>query len=80
MTPLHENGWSEYEKLVLYRLDQQDKAIAGVNKAVAELNATVQSLKTSMALTKLKLAFIGAVSGTIGSAIVYAFASLRIHP
>jgi ABC-type antimicrobial peptide transport system permease subunit len=73
MTPLHENGWSEYEKLVLFRLDQQDVAIKDLTKIV-------QSLKTSMAITKLKLAFIGVVSGTIGSAIVYAFAASRIHP
>lgn len=74
MTPTkHTNGWSKYEELVLFRLDQQDTVLK-------ELTKSVQSLKTSMALTKLKLGLIGFVSGTIGSALVYAFAGKAFHP
>jgi hypothetical protein len=67
MTPT-ENGWNTYQELVLYRLNEQQEAIKALTTAV-------NALKTSMALTRLKLAFIGFASGTVGSAIVYALSS-----
>lgn len=71
MTP--SNGWSDYEKLVLFRLDEQDKKLD-------TLTRQVNKLTTSVALTKLKLAFIGLASGTLGSAIVYALTNRVVNP
>jgi hypothetical protein len=73
VTPISENGWSEYEKLVLFRLDD-------LATQMTTVKGEVQSLKTAMALTKLKLAAISFIFGSLGSAFVYAFVNKAVTP
>ena len=56
------NGWSKYQQLVLYRLDEQDKTMH-------EIKEDVKELKDSMTVVKFKLALIGMASGTGASSL-----------
>ena len=57
------NGWSEYEKLVLFRLEEHAEQLAGID-------AKVSSLQTAVALLKFKVALIGSATGLLASGVV----------
>ena len=63
MSPEHSNGWSEYQKLVLFRLDE-------LNTQVSELKKTTAQLVTSVAILKVKTGLIGAGAGMLSAAIL----------
>lgn len=58
------NGWSKYQELVLYRLDEMKEAIETLDKRV-------DALAKSQLITKVKLATVGSVAGVIGSLLVF---------
>ena len=61
MTP--DNGWSEYQKLVLYRLDD-------LTESIAVIDEKVNKLQNSVFLLKFKVGLIGTAAGTLGAAFV----------
>jgi hypothetical protein len=57
------NGWTKYEQLVLFRLDQQDRKLDTMAK-------DIQQLTESVMLLKFKAAVLGTIGGAITSAMV----------
>lgn len=58
------NGWKEWEKLVLYRLDE-------LQASVQKLNARVDALSKSQLITRVRLATLGSIAGVIGTGAVF---------
>jgi hypothetical protein len=59
------NGWNKYQKLILFRLDEQDAKLESIQEKVEQLNE-------SMTLVKFKMALIGAGSGAVSAALLSA--------
>ena len=60
-----ENGWNEYQKLILYRLDEQGEKLDSIE-------ARLQKVQIAVTVLKLKMAAIGTISGSIAGAIMVA--------
>jgi hypothetical protein len=57
------NGWSEYEKLVLFRL-------TSIETRLAQIDARITSIESTVGLLKFKLALIGSAAGLFGGAVI----------
>lgn len=60
-----QNGWNENKKLILFRLNQQDKDVAEVKKTVEEILKHVQAIRVAQAVQSTKIGVISALSGAI---------------
>jgi len=58
------NGWNEYEKLVLDKLDK-------LEQGHGELRAAVASIKTDLAVQKVKAGMWGALAGAVPAAVMF---------
>lgn len=58
--------WSEYEKVVMYRLGELDAK-------VDSLSTKVESLTIGLTLTKFKVGLAGGGGGALGTALLWAF-------
>lgn len=65
MTP--ENGWNEYERLVLFRLNTLDSQMRN-------LDSKVSTLMTQIAILKFKASLYGTASGMIAGAVMMGIA------
>lgn len=64
MTPIEQqNGWSAYEKLVMFRLDEQD---AHLNR----LEQKIDQVSKAVLILKIKAATYGTIAGAMVAAIV----------
>lgn len=64
MTPIEQqNGWSAYEKLVMYRLDEQDKKLDRIDRKV-------DGVARSVLILKVKAATYGAIAGAVLAAFI----------
>jgi hypothetical protein len=63
-----ENGWSDYQKLIIYRLDMLDRR-------AGELADEVAKARTEIASLKVRSGMWGAVSGLITAALAAAAAA-----
>jgi hypothetical protein len=58
-----ENGWDQYQKLVLFRLDtQRDK--------LTSIDDRLKSLQSSVFILKFKVGLIGTAAGTVSAALL----------
>lgn len=55
-----ENGWNEYQRLVLHELERLSDSIADLAKSQADQNIAIEGLK-------LKSSFIATISGFIAA-------------
>ena len=62
MTPESRNDWSEYEKLVIYRLDNLDKSVSNMREDIITL--------------KVKSGMWGAIGGSVAGIVAAALAAL----
>ncbi len=64
------NGWSEYEKLVLSKLDDHQEWLVDIQKNVSRM-------KTEIALLKLQSGMWGALAGAIPAVGILAFLAIK---
>lgn len=67
------NDWNEYKRLILGKLEEDEKKWARMFDLVGSLREDVSSLKTK---SKMTAAIMGGTAGIIGTAIVTAMVSL----
>lgn len=70
LLPQYNSGWNEYQRLVMFRLDQQDKKLEQLEAKVNQIHTDIASFKTSARVT-------GALAGFISSLISFIFYYLR---
>ena len=63
MAKKQQNGWDEYKKLILYKLDEQSKKLDVVGSTLADLGKDVSALK-------VKAAIAGGVAGIVGTGLM----------
>lgn len=66
-----DNGWSEYQKLVLSELKRLDEGIG-------ELSDKVERLRIDVAMIKVKVGLWGMIGGTIPAGIALIYTILQI--
>ncbi|MEW6732059.1 MAG: hypothetical protein AB1489_12095 [Acidobacteriota bacterium] len=71
--PNQKTEWSEYQHLVIYRLDQQDAAIVEMRNQLKKLD----EIKIEIATFKKTAGVIGAISGFIATIAAFFFEHLR---
>lgn len=75
------NGWSEYQKLVLSRLDGQDRSLTELGNEVKELRSKdVVDLKVEIAMLKVKAGLWGAAAGAVPGALAVLYVWLDRAP
>ena len=57
------NGWSDYQKLIIFRLDEQDKTLKLVVGTVDKVKDKVNDINTSLTLVKFKISMLGGAAG-----------------
>lgn len=63
-------GWDEYQKLVLHRLDQADQSLMGIDNRLRIIEAKVERIAERLAITAAVMGFAaGAVPAIIAVAI-----------
>lgn len=81
-TPETQNGqsWAVYMKLVLSEIERLQESIDKLEDRIREIKEKdLPHIETELATLKTKAMIIGALSGTIFSAIAIAVAELIIH-
>ena len=58
----HKNGWSEYQKLVLHRLDSLDNRVSKIEDKLSDMENHITGLRWK---AKTMGAFFGAMAGCI---------------
>jgi hypothetical protein len=67
---MSENGWSEYQRLVLHRLDNSEKRLRRIDNALAELSAVSARHSERLAATAVTFGFL---AGLVPTAMVLVF-------
>ena len=63
-------GWAEYQKLVLHRLDQADQSLMGIDNRIRIIEGKVERIAERLAITAAVMGFAaGAVPAIIAVAI-----------
>jgi hypothetical protein len=70
LLPQYNTTWSEYQRLVMFRLDQQDKKLEQLEAKANLIHTDIASFKTSARVT-------GALAGFLGSLISFIFYYFR---
>ncbi len=66
------NGWNEYQRLVLFRLDEQTTKLAQFEIKIDGLEEKIDAVQTTVSLLKWKVATISsAMGGLFGAAVAY---------
>lgn len=66
------NGWNEYQRLVLFRLDEQDEKLNTISRTQGALTTKVDGLASAVSLLKWKVATVSsAIGGVFGAAVAY---------
>tara|TARA_R110000824_G_scaffold139443_3_gene304528 strand:+ start:58 stop:261 length:204 start_codon:yes stop_codon:yes gene_type:complete len=60
------NGWSEYQQLVLHRLDEADKSLLTIDNRLRIIEGKVERIGERLAITA---AVMGFVAGTVPAII-----------
>jgi hypothetical protein len=63
------NGWNQWEKLIIYRLDTLAKSVEELKEAAVSLTAGHADLKQDIGEIKLKSGMWGALSGAMATAL-----------
>jgi hypothetical protein len=72
------NGWSHYEKLVLYRLDSVQQALEALKaQDLKQLKDDVDALKRGALISKVRLATLSSLAGAVGSVIALLVEAFR---
>tara|TARA_R110000824_G_C15015658_1_gene657836 strand:- start:182 stop:391 length:210 start_codon:yes stop_codon:yes gene_type:complete len=58
---MSENGWSEYQKLVLHRLDSTERKLVSIESRVQKLSSVVDKHSERMAITAAAFGFIAGI-------------------
>ncbi|MFY9225235.1 MAG: hypothetical protein WAQ98_21355 [Blastocatellia bacterium] len=70
LLPQYNATWNEYQRLVMFRLDQQDKKLEQLEAKANQIHTDIASFKTSARVT-------GALAGFLGSLISFIFYYFR---
>ena len=62
-----ENGWSEYQKMVLHRLDDNDRSLLGIDARLRTIENRIERIGERLSLTAGVMGF---AAGTIPSIII----------
>lgn len=74
------NGWSRFERVIVYRLDKLDESLVGVRQELHDIrNDEIARLKVDIAMLKVKSGLWGAAAGFIPAALVVAYVLLGGH-
>jgi len=75
------NGWNDYQKLVLNKLDDHSNSLEDLNKEVKSIRITdVPNLQVEIAMLKIKAGIWGAVAGAIPAALAVVYVWLQYSP
>lgn len=70
LLPQYSATWNEYQRLVMFRLDQQDKKLEQLEAKANQIHTDIASFKTSARVT-------GALAGLASSLISFIFYYFR---
>lgn len=70
LLPQYNATWNEYQRLVMFRLDQQDKKLEQLEVKANQIHTDIASFKTSARVT-------GALAGLASSLISFIFYYFR---
>ena len=62
-----DNGWSEYQKMVLHRLDDNDRALANIDSRLRTIESRIERIGERLAITAGGMGF---VAGTVPAVII----------
>ena len=68
---MNENGWKEYQKLVLDKLETLEAGLACVDKKVGNLRVDVAQLKVKAGVFGALAGFLGAAGPVLAGLAVY---------
>lgn len=74
------NGWSRFERVIVYRLDKLDQDLVGVRTEISKLrDDEISKLKIELAMLKVKSGVWGAAAGFLPAALVVIYLVLSGH-
>ncbi len=65
-----ENGWSEYKRLIISALEQQERFNEKILESLRELSDSINEVHTKTKMIELRAAMIGVAVGALVSILV----------